>query len=162
MQLVAPRGGSHSGAWLSTLSTGTRRGALEVIPLPTPGPLEERRAVQGGPRLGAGPRPEQGFPDCSKPCPPSACQSRNGGGGAAGGGPWPPPCCSPAPAGPEASSSLISLYRRAVVRPLWTLCQHRFLKNSRRLTESLLLFNVPSKGVKRRPPPSASPLGKPR
>lgn len=32
------------------------------------------------------------------------------------------------PSGPEASLSLISLYLRAVVCRLWTLCQHSFLK----------------------------------
>lgn len=44
MQLVAPLGGSHSGAGLSTLSTGTRRGALEVIPAP------HARSAGGAPR----------------------------------------------------------------------------------------------------------------
>lgn len=69
MQLVAPLGGSHSGAWLSTLSTGTRRGALEVTPLPTPGPLEERRAVQG-PTPGGRPSPRAGVPGLLQALPP--------------------------------------------------------------------------------------------
>lgn len=113
------------------------------------------------PTPGASPCPEQGFPDFSEPRTPSACQGRSSGGPHAGGGRIHLHAALPRPRGLR-PPSLISLYLGAPVCRLWTSRQHSCLKNSRRLTDSLLLFYVPSKCVTRRPLPSASPLRKPR